>query len=131
MASGEIEKLCDGLEITLIEFFDKAVFALIRFIIKPVDIPPRAVLSAQFRWRVCPDSASLPYIHRETTSRRHANTEAMYQHDLLRMGGPRAVDTGRKMFSSELTGHVSDDQLYLQEILDHMCCLRPSFTRSL
>ena len=74
------------------------------------------------------------------------------------------------MFSSELTGHVSDDPLrnckylfvasitlgiadarrklmlkarqlmdstatfrllYRQEILDHMCCLRPSFTRSL
>ena len=35
----------------------------------------------------------------------------MYQYDLLRMGDPRAVDVGRKMFSSELTGHISDDPL--------------------
>ena len=94
----------------------------------------------------------------------------MYQRDLLRMGALRAVDAVRKMFSSELTGHVSDDLLrnykylfvasitlgiadarrnlmlkarqlmdfaatfrllYLQEILSHMCFLRPSFTRSL
>ena len=55
----------------------------------------------------------------------------MYQCDLLRMGDPRAIDAGRKMSSSGLTGHVSDDLLYLQEILNHMYCLSPSFTRSL
>lgn len=53
----------------------------------------------------------MEYIHRETTSRHHTNTEDMYQYDLLRMGDPRAVDAGRKMFSSELTGHISDDPL--------------------
>ena len=57
--------------------------------------------------------------------------KAMYQRDLLRMGDPRTADAGRKMFSSGMTGHVSDVLLYLQEILDHMCCLRPSFTRPL
>ena len=55
----------------------------------------------------------------------------MYQHDLLRMGAPRTVDAGRKMFSSGMTGHVSDALLYPQEILDHMCCLSPSFIRAL
>ena len=53
----------------------------------------------------------MEYIHRETASRHHTNTEDMYQYDLLRMGDPRAVDVGRKMFSSELTGHISDDPL--------------------
>ena len=53
----------------------------------------------------------MEYIHRETASRHRTNTEDMYQYDLLRMGDPRAVDAGRKMFSSELTGHISDDPL--------------------
>ena len=53
----------------------------------------------------------MEYIHRETASRHHTNTEDMYQYDLLRMGDPRAVDVGRKMFSPELTGHISDDPL--------------------
>ena len=53
----------------------------------------------------------MEYIHRETASRHRTNTEDMYQYDLLRMGDPRAVDVGRKMFSSELTGHISDDPL--------------------
>ena len=53
----------------------------------------------------------MEYIYRETASRHRTNTEDMYQYDLLRMGDPRAVDAGRKMFSSELTGHISDDPL--------------------
>lgn len=53
----------------------------------------------------------MEYIHREAASRHRTNTEDMYQYDLLRMGDPRAVDAGRKMFSSELTGHISDDPL--------------------
>ena len=53
----------------------------------------------------------MEYIHRETATRHHTNTEDMYQYDLMRMGDPRAVEEGVKMFSSDLTGHISDDPL--------------------
>ena len=55
----------------------------------------------------------------------------MYQHDLLRWATQEPSTREEKMLSSGLTGHVSGDPLYLQEILNHMCCLSPSFTRSL
>ncbi len=53
----------------------------------------------------------IEFIHRETAVRHHTTTEEMYQYDLLRMGDPRAVDEGIKMFSSNLPGHISDDPL--------------------
>lgn len=53
----------------------------------------------------------MEYLHRETAVRHHTHTEDMYQYDLLRMGDPRAVKEGTKMFSSNLTGHISDDPL--------------------
>ena len=53
----------------------------------------------------------MEYLQRETAVRHHTHTEDMYQYDLLRMGDPKAVEAGRKMFSSDLTGHISDDPL--------------------
>lgn len=53
----------------------------------------------------------LEFIHRETSDRHHTHTEDMYQYDLLRMGDPRAVEEGIRMFSSNLPGHISDDPL--------------------
>ena len=53
----------------------------------------------------------MEYLHRETAVRHHTHTEDMYQYDLLRMGDPRAIEEGTKMFSSDLTGHISDDPL--------------------
>lgn len=53
----------------------------------------------------------LEFIHRETSDRHHTHTEDMYQYDLLRMGDPRAVEEGVRMFSSNLPGHISDDPL--------------------
>lgn len=35
----------------------------------------------------------------------------MYQYDLLHMGDPRAVKERMRMFSSDLTGHISNDPL--------------------
>lgn len=51
----------------------------------------------------------MEYLQRENGVRHHTHTEDMYQYDLLRMGDPRAVEAGIKMFSSGLTGHISDD----------------------
>ncbi len=53
----------------------------------------------------------MEYIHRETSDRHHTNTEDMYQYDLLRLGDPKAVVEGIRMFSSGLPGHVSEDPL--------------------
>lgn len=53
----------------------------------------------------------MEYFHRETEDRHHTNTEDLYQYDLLRMGNPKAVEEGIRMFSSNLTGHISDDPL--------------------
>lgn len=53
----------------------------------------------------------LEYLHRETSDRHHTDTEDAYQYDLLRMGDPRAVEEGIKMFASNLPGHISDDPL--------------------
>lgn len=53
----------------------------------------------------------MEYLQRETADRHHTNTEDMYQYDLLRMGDPRAVEEGVRMFSSSLPGHISDDPL--------------------
>lgn len=53
----------------------------------------------------------MEFIHRETSDRHHTHTEEMYQYDLLRMGDFKAVEEGVRMFSSSLTGHVSDDPL--------------------
>ncbi len=53
----------------------------------------------------------MEYLHQETASRHHTHTEDMYQYDLLRMGDPKAVEEGVKMFSSGLPGHISDDPL--------------------
>lgn len=53
----------------------------------------------------------MEFLQRENDSRHHTNTEEMYQYDLLRMGDPKAVEEGRKMFSSNLTGHISEDPL--------------------
>ncbi len=51
----------------------------------------------------------MEFIHRETAERHHTHTEDMYQYNLLRMGDPRAVAEGVRMFGSSLPGHVSDD----------------------
>lgn len=53
----------------------------------------------------------MEYLQRETGTRHHTHTEDMYQYDLLRMGDPRAVEVGTSIFSSGLTGHISDDPL--------------------
>lgn len=53
----------------------------------------------------------MEYLHRETSERHHTHTEDMYQYDLLRMGDPKAVEEGVRMFSSNLPGHISDDPL--------------------
>lgn len=53
----------------------------------------------------------MEYLHRETADRHHTHTEDMYQYDLLRMGDPKAVEEGVRMFSSSLPGHISDDPL--------------------
>lgn len=53
----------------------------------------------------------MEYIHRETADRHHTNAEDMYQYDLLRMGDMKAVEEGKKMFSSDLTGHISENPL--------------------
>lgn len=53
----------------------------------------------------------MEYLHRETADRHHTHTEEMYQYDLLRMGDPKAVEEGVRMFSSNLPGHISDDPL--------------------
>lgn len=53
----------------------------------------------------------MEYLHRETADRHHTHTEDMYQYDLLRMGDPKAVEEGVRMFSSNLPGHISDDPL--------------------
>ena len=53
----------------------------------------------------------MEYLHRETADRHHTHTEDMYQYDLLRLGDPRAVEEGVRMFSSNLPGHISDDPL--------------------
>ena len=53
----------------------------------------------------------MEYLHQETASRQHTHTEDMYQYDLLRMGDPKAVEEGVKIFSSGLPGHISDDPL--------------------
>lgn len=53
----------------------------------------------------------MEYLHRETSDRHHTHTEDMYQYDLLRLGDPRAVEEGVRMFSSSLPGHISEDPL--------------------
>ena len=53
----------------------------------------------------------MEFLQRENGIRHHTHTEDMYQYDLLRMGDPRAVEAGAKMFSSGLTGHISDNPL--------------------
>lgn len=53
----------------------------------------------------------MEFIQRETHDRHHTSSEDMYQYELLRMGDPRAVEESVRMFSSDLTGHVSDDPL--------------------
>ena len=53
----------------------------------------------------------MEYLQQENGIRHHTNTEDMYQYDLLRMGDPKAVEVGTRMFSSNLTGHISDDPL--------------------
>lgn len=53
----------------------------------------------------------MEYLHRETAYRHHTNAEDLYQYDLLRMGDPKAVEEGTRMFGSNLTGHISDDPL--------------------
>lgn len=53
----------------------------------------------------------MEFIHRETGDRHHTHAEDTYQYALLRMGDPKAVEEGKRMFASNLTGHISDDPL--------------------
>lgn len=53
----------------------------------------------------------MEFIQRETAIGHHTHMQDMYQYDLLRMGDPKAVEEGRRMFSSDLTGHLSDDPI--------------------
>ena len=53
----------------------------------------------------------LEFIHREKQDRHHTHTEDMYQYDLLRLGNPKAIEEGVKMFSSNLPGHISNNEL--------------------
>lgn len=51
----------------------------------------------------------MEFIARETGKRHHTDTEDMLQYRLLQAGQPEAVEEAVRMFSSGLTGHVSDD----------------------
>ena len=53
----------------------------------------------------------MEYVHREEMIRHHTNSEEMYQYELLRAGDMQAVEEAKKMFSSNLTGHISEDRL--------------------
>ena len=64
---------------------------------------PNSISESQLRY--------MEFIHRENDDRHHTNTEDMYQYDLLRLGDDRAVEESIKMFSSDLPGHLSDDEL--------------------
>lgn len=51
------------------------------------------------------------FLNRENKFRHHYYDEEMLQYELLKKGDPQAVEEGKKMFSSSLTGHLSDDPL--------------------
>jgi YesN/AraC family two-component response regulator len=53
----------------------------------------------------------LSFLNRENEFRHHRYDEEMLQYDYLKNGDDRAVEEGRKMFSSSLTGRLSDDDL--------------------
>lgn len=51
----------------------------------------------------------LEFIHRENEIRHHHYDEEMLQYNYLKVGDLRAIEEGEKMFSSSITGHLSDD----------------------
>lgn len=53
----------------------------------------------------------MEYLQHENSSRHHTQTEEMLQYNLMRIGDPKAVQEGTKMFSSNLLGHLSYDPL--------------------
>ena len=54
----------------------------------------------------------MEYLNRETDNRHHTPEEDGYQYDLLKAGDPRAAEEHiRVMFSSSLTGKVSEDPI--------------------
>ncbi|MBQ4451263.1 MAG: AraC family transcriptional regulator [Clostridia bacterium] len=53
----------------------------------------------------------MEFLQRETGDRHHTNNEDAYQYELLKAGDLRSVEEARRMFSSNLTGHISEDPL--------------------
>lgn len=51
------------------------------------------------------------FINRETGKRHHTDSEDMYQYSLLKAGDPRAVEESKRIWQTDLPGHVSDDPL--------------------
>lgn len=55
--------------------------------------------------------AYLEYINRENSVRHHSYNEEMLQYEYIKNGDMGAVDEARKMFTSDIVGHLSDDKL--------------------
>lgn len=53
----------------------------------------------------------LEFINRENQFRHHRYDEEMVQYELLKAGDMRSVEECRRMFTTELTGHISEDPL--------------------
>lgn len=49
------------------------------------------------------------FLNRELGKRHHTDTEDSYQYELMKAGNLRAVEESKKIFASNLPGHVSDD----------------------
>ncbi|MBQ8972134.1 MAG: helix-turn-helix domain-containing protein [Clostridia bacterium] len=51
----------------------------------------------------------MEYVQREEGIRHHTENEDSYQYELLKAGDMRAVEEAKRIFASDLPGHVSDD----------------------
>lgn len=53
----------------------------------------------------------LEFINRENQFRHHRYDEEMKQYELIKAGDMRSVEESRKLFTTELTGHISEDSV--------------------
>ncbi len=53
----------------------------------------------------------LEYVNRENSFRHHSYNEEMLQYEYVKNGDMRAVEEARKIFTSDIVGHLSDDVL--------------------
>lgn len=51
----------------------------------------------------------MEFVSRENGWRHHTHAEDMYQYELVQAGDLKAIEESRKMFNSDLPGHLSDD----------------------